>query len=137
MTFKSKIDIWLGGVLLLVPFITFGAALSEPSLVTILVAVAITALIAYLIIATKYVIDGESLVIHGGIKKHIIPVKNISGLRATKNPLSAPALSIDRIEITYQPGMQIMLVSPAKKELFIETLVKMNGNIVVDENLIK
>lgn len=137
MTFKSKIDIWLGGVLLLVPIITFGAALTEPSLAAILVAVAITALIAYLVIATKYVIDGESLFIHGGIIKREIPVQKITGLRKTRNPLSAPALSIDRIEITYQPGMQIMLVSPAEKEFFIETLVKINGNIVVDENLIE
>lgn len=55
-------------------------------------------------------------------------------LRAAKNPLSAPALSIDRIEILYGK-YGIALVSPKNRVQFVKALLAENPGIEVDEAL--
>lgn len=56
-------------------------------------------------------------------------------MKRTKNPLSSPALSIDRIEITYDSGFGMVLVSPKNKQKFISLLKSINPHIEVDNNL--
>ena len=62
-------------------------------------------------------------------KKEKIAINQITSLRPTKNPLSAPAISLDRIEITFNPHMQIALVSPKDKETFVKKLLEVNPSI--------
>ncbi|MEK4423763.1 PH domain-containing protein [Solibacillus sp. FSL K6-1523] len=38
-------------------------------------------------------------------------------------------MSIDRIEITFDPDMQVTLVSPKDKELFVKKLLEINPTI--------
>lgn len=129
MVFKSKVDIWMGAIFICVPALMIYGAITEPDIVIIVVTIALIALLATLFFGTKYVIQGDELIVHGGITKTKIHIAQIHSLRPSKNPLSAPAMSIDRIEITYDPDMQVTLVSPKDKELFVKGLLEINPTI--------
>ena len=129
LVFNSKIDIWSGAIFALLPIVMIIGAIKEPDAVAIVVTVLIIVLLAMLFFGTKYVITGDELIIYGGIYKKKIAINQITSLRPTKNPLSAPAMSLDRIEITFNPHMQIALVSPKDKETFVKKLLEVNPSI--------
>lgn len=129
MIFKSKIDIWMGIIFILLPIVMIYAAIKEPDVITIVITLLIIIMLAMLFFGTKYVISGEQLIIYGGIYKKKIAVNQITSIRATKNPLSAPAMSLDRIEIIYNPHMQMALISPKDKETFVKKLLEVNPKI--------
>jgi len=52
-----------------------------------------------------------------------IPLAEITGLESTQDPLSSPALSFDRLRITYGPGKELM-ISPNDKEAFLQALLR-------------
>jgi len=74
----------------------------------------------------KYKIDGENLQVWW--KK--IDIKSIKKIYATNNPLSSPALSLDRIAVVYNQVDEI-LISPKERKAFVEELLKINPNIEV------
>jgi len=105
--------------------------ITEPSAVLLLVTAFIIVLLCILFFGTKYVIEADELIVYGGIYKKRIPIKQIRSLRPSKNPLSAPAMSIDRIEITFDPHIQVILISPKEKELFVKKLLEINPSITL------
>ena len=82
------------------------AVITEPDAVMILITALMILLLVVLFFGTRYVIDGEELIIYGGIYKKRVPIKQIKSLRPTKNLISAPAMSLDRIEIMFDPNTQ-------------------------------
>ncbi|MEG0386552.1 MAG: PH domain-containing protein [Solibacillus sp.] len=98
-----KVDIWMGAIFIIVPVLMVYGAITEPGVVIIVVTIALIALLATLFFGTKYVIQDNELIVHGGITKTNITIAQIRSLRPSKNPFSAPAMSIDRIEITFDP----------------------------------
>lgn len=105
--------------------------ITEPSAILFLVTTVIIVLLTILFFGTKYVIEEDELIIYGGLYKKRIRIEQILSLRPSKNPLSAPALSIDRIEITFDPHIQVILVSPKDKELFVKKLLEVNPVITL------
>ncbi len=83
---------------------------------------------------TGYFIEREELIIQSGPLKKRIVISEIEKIVKTKNPLSAPALSIDRLEISYGK-FELALVSPKDKHQFITQLKHVNPNIEVDRNI--
>lgn len=79
---------------------------------------------------TRYIIQGEKLIVQCGFIKRIIDIQKITSIRETKNIITAPALSIERIEINYHPYETIQ-ISPKNRALYIETLQKINPTIQV------
>ena len=77
--------------------------------------------------STYYLIDGDTLVIRSSFLKWRVPIAKIRSVTPTRNPLSSPALSLDRLAILYD-GKQI-LVSPQDKQRFIEALRAINPAI--------
>ena len=77
-------------------------------------------------ITLKYKIDGEML----SIWRTKIDIKTIRKVYATRNPLSSPALSINRIAIVYNKYDEV-LISPKDRADFIDELLKVNPNIEV------
>lgn len=52
----------------------------------------------------------------------------ISEVRPTHNPLSSPALSLDRLHVQYGPGfLKAVMISPADREGFLEDLAQQAG----------
>lgn len=129
LVFKSKIDLWVGAIFALLPIIMICAVIEKPDVVPIVITVLLIGMLIVLFFGTKYAIVGDELIIYGGIYKKKIAINQITSLRPTKNPLSAPAMSLDRIEITFNPLMQIALVSPKDKETFVNKLLEVNPSI--------
>lgn len=72
---------------------------------------------------TGYFIEEEKLIIQSGPLKKTIVISEIKKIVRTKNPLSAPALSMDRLEISYGK-FEMALVSPKDRHQFIAKLKK-------------
>ena len=130
MIFKSKIDWWMAVIFLAVPISMIYGVITEPDAILMLVTTLVIVLLVTLFFGTKYIIEDGELIVYGGIYKKRIPIEEIRSLRPSKNPLSAPAMSIDRIEITYNKTYsEVILVSPKDKEGFVKRLLEINPNI--------
>lgn len=116
-------------IFIVVPMSMIYGVITEPSAILLLITALIIVLLCILFFGTKYVIEEDELIVYGGLYKKRIQIKQIRSLRPSKNPLSAPAMSIDRIEITFDPHIQVVLVSPKDKELFVKKLLEVNPNI--------
>ncbi|MBE98350.1 PH domain-containing protein [Flavobacterium coralii] len=131
--YKSKIDIWL----LAVVFVPLVAVLLQVLLtftwgLVALIAV-IIAVMVYMFTTTKYVIDNNSLQVKIGVFEYTqVKISNITAVRKTNNPLSAPALSLKRLEVRYGKNFDYILISPKDREAFIEDLLKINPSIKTD-----
>lgn len=86
----------------------------------------IIVLIAILFHYTRYKLEGNQLSVYW-IK---IDIQSIRKICKTSNPISSPALSLDRIEIIYNK-YDSLLISPKDKQSFVEDLLKINPNIEV------
>jgi len=124
--YKSKIDWWL----IIVIFIVFCYPMIEGFLskdyVMFSVSFGVLTLVFLMFKSIKYKIDGENLQVWW--KK--IDIKSIKKIYATNNPLSSPALSLDRIAVVYNQVDEI-LISPKERKAFVEELLKINPNIEV------
>lgn len=91
-----------------------------------------TALCIQLFLATYYVVDRGMLTIHGGwlYKRKKIPVASIRKIEETRTFISAPAPSLDRLEIFYNK-FDSVVISPEDKAGFIAELTRLNPEIEV------
>lgn len=122
--FKSKIDLWLLitlGLSSVVSLVAAYSAVRQPGTANILIAMVIllvgAGLPVWLFSQTKYIVAQETLRVRCGPFSWSIPVSEISSVTATRNPLSSPALSLDRLALDYGKGKTI-LVSPSDKSGF-------------------
>ncbi|GIN84135.1 hypothetical protein J6TS2_05210 [Heyndrickxia sporothermodurans] len=72
----------------------------------------------------------ELKVVAGPFKYALIEIHSIKGIERTKNIVSSPALSMDRIEIHYNKWHTI-IISPKHEKQFIEKLQNINPEITV------
>jgi len=78
--------------------------------------------------------DKDSLIIRASfLINQTISIQNIIKIKKTNSMLSAPAASMDRIEIRYQHGT--VVISPEERRMFIDHLLKINPNIEVGPKL--
>ena len=84
---------------------------------------------------TRYIIaDGLLIISFGFVYKKTIPIQEITSIRSTKNPFSAPALSLKRLEINYEK-YETILVSPKNRNGFLAELKKYNTTIqIINDN---
>lgn len=123
--FESKRDRWLMLILwasVLIDLLTAIALLRmDLPLLARVVSVAVilvTALfILWILFGTRYVVDQGTLVIRCGPFRQRLRISGIESVEPTRSPLSSPALSLDRLRITYAGGKRVM-VSPADQERF-------------------
>ena len=129
MRFVSKVDGWLIPVFIiaiagmLTAFVT--VLIEETSLwLQIVVSVAsvlFCALLSAILRSTYYVVADGVLRIVSGPFRWKVAISDIVEITPTRNPLSSPALSLDRLKVTYGKRRYV-LVSPADKEGFIKAI---------------
>lgn len=127
-TFKSKIDTWLLAILIIsisIPVVVLVQTASQANELSLglmfMILVFIVALPVWLFVSTKYVVKDETLLIRSGPFKWNIPIKEITGVTETRNPISSPALSLDRLALNYGKQKSV-LVSPKEKSKFREAI---------------
>lgn len=127
--YKSKIDTWL---LVLMLASTFGPSLlifSKSVPYALLYAVLLAAFFLPLLMGTYYRIEAEDLQIKSGfLHNQKIAIKDIQKIKETKDLISSPALSLDRLAI-FTGRYDSVLVSPKDKDAFIAHLLSINPSI--------
>ena len=125
--YKSKVDWWfivlIGGIF---GYPIFDGVLTEEYVLAVVFTL-ILILFYFLAKTIKYVINGDILTIW----KTKIDIKTIRKIYRTHNPLSSPALSLDRIAIVFNKYDEV-LISPKEKKLFVDDLLKINPDIIVE-----
>lgn len=132
--FESKRDMWLWLILGFSVLIDLGAAVALlsadlPSLsraISVAVLLATAALILWIMYGTRYLVDQGVLTIYCGPFRKRLRVSEIESVEPTRSPLSSPALSLDRLRITYAGGKKIM-VSPEDPERFRNAIGQAQG----------
>ena len=127
--FKSKVDRWILVLILLAiigQVVVITAAVNEagePGMITslILVMIGVVALMVWLLLGTHYTVDRGTIRIVSGPFRWKVPIDEITSVEATRNPLSSPALSLDRLSIRYGKRRRIM-ISPADKVGFLKAI---------------
>lgn len=97
----------------------------------ILMLVLMSVLLAPMFFNTRYTIGSDGiLLIKCGIFINIkVPINSIYKVENTDSILSAPALSMDRMEIFYNK-FDSVVISPADKAAFVAELQKINPGIL-------
>ena len=124
--FVSKRDGWLVAVLWAASLVDFGVAAwlwlgprGAPAFVApLLLAAGVFQL--HVLYATDYVVESDALRIRASFLRWRVPLAAIESIEPTRNPLSSPACSLDRLLIRYA-GRRIM-ISPADQAAFLRAL---------------
>jgi membrane protein YdbS with pleckstrin-like domain len=128
--FRSKIDRWvlilLIGAMIVQAFALGAVAFTnaEPGITIIMIVstLVFVALLGSLVAWTYYSIEGPVLKVVSGPFRWKVPIAEIKSVEATRNPLSSPALSLDRLRITWGEKNHKIMISPADKNGFVKAL---------------
>jgi hypothetical protein len=102
--------------------VAFTAPGTREAIVTIVVTLLAMAFVGSLITTTYYSIEGPILKIVSGPIRWKVPIAEITSITPTRSLLSSPALSLDRLKITWGPKNRKIIVSPADKDGFVRAL---------------
>jgi len=126
--YRSKVDTWLGVILGGIPVALVFAAwklihapLPGRWIIAIPVLLLGVCLPISILMFTTYRITDKSLRIQSGCFKWEISIQDISKVEPTTDPISSPALSLDRIRIEYGQAKSV-LISPVNQEEFLRDL---------------
>ena len=133
--FATKVDAWLAAVMVtslvgsLVAVAVAARETPRDAAIAGAVVLASFALVAAVAIPTRYTIAERELEIRSGMLRYRIPMDAILRVYPTRNPLSAPAWSLDRLGIEWRKGRarSLALVSPVRREQFLELLARHAG----------
>jgi hypothetical protein len=124
--FSSKIDWWLGVLLAVSPAVALLAAMSAPESErseALLGLVVLAVVYVGLVFPMRYGITDSHLIVRHGFVKKRIELASIRSVTPTRSPLSSPALSLDRLRVTFGTGLfKRLLISPADKRRFLVEL---------------
>lgn len=128
VSFPTKIDRWLvvvllgGLVAMLLAVVTAARTAQTPAQLAgaVLALLGPIALVALLSWPTRYELRADELVIRSGVIRYRIPYGDIRGVTPSRNPLSAPAWSLDRLRIDRPKGYA--LISPRDRPGFLAAL---------------
>ena len=140
VAFPTKIDRWLVVVLAIAGAVQVGAAgslLSAPHVpyalpIALAVVVLPVALVAVLSFPTRYELHADELVIRSGVVRYRIPYRDLREVHPTRNPLSAPAWSLDRLKLCRTSGYA--LISPSDKPRFLQELARRTPHLTLQDD---
>jgi len=130
MVFESKRDAWIialiwAGALLSV----FGALAQFTSTAPLLLRVVMliflgsaAAFMLWVLHSIDYTLTEENLLIRCGPFRYRVPLAEIDSVRPSRNPLSSPAGSLDRVLIKWDAERKRVLISPSRKTELLEEL---------------
>ena len=137
--FYSKVDWWyyvliavMGGWMVYLFWIK--------EIIVAFIFMAITSFMIRMLTSMRYVVTSDDmLVIEYGLqflKPARIPLSDIVRIERKFNPISSPALSLDRIEVYFRKDKLVVSVciSPKNREDMVRVLQKRNGQISYIDN---
>ena len=123
MRFASKIDLWLWVTLAFTlgacAFAVGTAGVRGPAMLAVCALAA--GLPLWVVLGTRYALTEHDLLIRSGPFRWRIPLQEVRAVAHSRSWLSSPALSLDRLRITYGRASSI-LISPRDKLRFLSEL---------------
>lgn len=137
LIFPSKIDRWLLALIAVPLAISVGATVSallaHPPFEAVLLIVGLEALvlgfISWTFRSTRYLVGDREVIVRSGPFRWRIEIATIESVRPSRNPLSSPALSLDRLEVRYGRG-RALLISPEDRTGFLDAIVARSPGLV-------
>jgi len=133
--FKSKVDWWyfalMAAVLVLTGMVAVPGVLAGRWGMALLVTP--LGLMVWNYFSTYYVISDDVLLVRCLLLRKTVRLASVTRLRASRDSQSAPALSLDRIEVLSKG--ESVLVSPKDKVAFIRAIRRAQPSVAVDELL--
>ena len=129
--FYSKKSIVLGLIMWGVLFLVLMSMSRTGHWIGIAIMLPIMVFIGSMWFGTKYtIVDDRELKIQCGLFHfETVDILNITEIKKTSSLLSAPANSLDRIEIFYNKYGDSVVISPPDKKAFVKTLLAINPKI--------
>lgn len=143
LRFGAKKDIWFifiiwGTIVFVILISIFDFKSSQPSTVeNVLGFIIIGSTVGVLVwiwFGAVYIVNEDAIKIKFGPFRSKVNINEIKKIRKVKSILSAPALSVERLEITYGK-FNLAYVSPNHEKDFIQLLLTKNPHIQLDEKL--
>lgn len=139
--FTSKIDLWLAflilGSSLLLILVPVGEWIYNNSSIKRIIFISLftmpgAILLLLIFFNVKYSLSADKLFVKNGFSTQSISLKDITHITPTNSTLSAPALSLDRIEIIYKGGS--IVISPKDKDRFYHAIQERVPALKTDDN---
>lgn len=129
--YRSKVDIWLLVVLFVSLFSAPAVMLFQGQFEwgAVIIMGIVWVFVLWMLYDTKYIIKGEVLIIKCCFLRETYPIKTIKKIARTRSLLSAPAASLDRIQIS---GKRDAIISPVRRAEFLKDLLNVNPAIRLD-----
>ncbi len=143
--YPSKVDWWMWPLLALPLFSGAGAVMSasfargSPGMWdAVSIPVVIVVVYAGLVFPMRYAITDTELLVRHGLVTRSRPLAKIVAVTPTYSPLSAPALSLDRLNIDSGGSFfATLLISPTDQEEFLSELQQKAGLIRQGRGLVR
>lgn len=128
--YQSKISIWIVAIMAAAFTVGLYGAYMAHDYINLGVLAFITLFVIYLFATTRYIVNGNLLQVKSGfiVNKKKIEITTISKIEETYNPVSSPAASLDRLEVTYTGGS--VIISPKDKRGFVAHMQSIKPDIV-------
>lgn len=133
--YPSKVDWWLVPLLCLPPIGSVAATVAlalDGKFGEMWIGIGSMALVAAiyfgLVFPMRYGISETHLIVRFGLVRQRIPLTDITEVYPTHNPLSSPALSLDRLHVRVgQSFFKSVMISPAARDQFLDDLASGTG----------
>ncbi|MFM2360537.1 MAG: hypothetical protein RLY16_2530 [Bacteroidota bacterium] len=131
MKFRSKI-----GLELVIPITIIlggiGWSMAKDGLwIGFVIVLLIFALFMYVFATTYYVIQNNLLLVRCSFLYYrVIDIHAITKIAETNIPFSAPAASLDRLEVVFAPS-QSVVISPKDKKVFMAKILEINPEVII------
>jgi hypothetical protein len=134
LRFASKVDGWyflvMAGVLASSALVSVPAALAGKWW-GFVVLVGPFAVMTWNLLSTYYVVSTDALIVRCMLSRRMVPLASVTKLRSSRDFRSAPALSLDRIEVMY--GGQSVLISPKETAEFVEAIRRRQPSVSIED----
>ena len=146
VVYESKRDLWISVLIWagavacayagFEQFQTPAPLLRRVALLVLLLAVA--GFMLWVLYRTRYTLRDDTLLIQCGPFRYRVPLTEIDAVCPSRNPLSSPACSLDRLLITWKGGRKRILISPDDKAGFLRDVARLCAHLRAEgEGLIR
>jgi hypothetical protein len=129
--FPSKVDWWLVALAAFVPGLQIVLYLiGRTPARSVWIILGIVAFMAVVLFPIRYVIEGRTVLVKCGLIRWnftSFAVDEIQSVRPSRNPLSSPALSLDRLHVSLRT--RNVLISPKDKTGFLHALEALDPDL--------
>lgn len=134
MYFPSRKDKWITVIIWGITLFSIISPIVNQEVISLVFLLPLSGLLLWFWFSTGYFIENGIIKIRYGPIRLKVPIKNIQIIKKKKNPLAAPALSIDKIELV-SGRFDVISISPKNQEEFLKRILEINDSVKLDSRL--